>query len=93
MIDNIGNKIREINRSDGTSILSVEHDAPLSFGTAGYSYTLQVGELVAEGTVEEIRNNDVVKKHTSPGDGIIPFRLPEQRNASHPNLEGWRLAY
>ena len=34
----------------------------MAFGTADYCYTLQVGNVVAEGSVEEIRNNDVVKK-------------------------------
>lgn len=62
VIDDIGNKIREINQSKGTSILLVEQNVHLAFGAASYCYTLQVGELVAEGSVEEIRNNDVVKK-------------------------------
>ena len=62
VIDDIGNKIREINQSKGTSILLVEQNVHLAFGAASYCYTLQVGEMVAEGSVEEIRNNDVVKK-------------------------------
>ncbi|MBR1780282.1 MAG: ABC transporter ATP-binding protein [Oscillospiraceae bacterium] len=62
VIEDIGEKVREINRTKGTSILLVEQNVHLAFGTASYCYTLQVGELVAEGTVEEIRNNDVVKK-------------------------------
>lgn len=53
---------KEINQSKGTSILLVEQNVHLAFGAAGYCYTLQVGELVAEGIVEDIRNNDVVKK-------------------------------
>ena len=62
VIEDIGVKIREINKTKGTSILLVEQNAHLAFGTAEYCYTLQVGELVAEGNVEEIRQNDVVKK-------------------------------
>ena len=62
VIEDIGVKIREINKTKGTSILLVEQNVHLAFGTAEYCYTLQVGELVAEGNVEEIRQNDVVKK-------------------------------
>lgn len=62
VIEDIGEKIREINKSKGTSILLVEQNVHLAFGTADYCYTLQVGEMVAEGTIEEIRHNDIVKK-------------------------------
>ena len=62
VIDDIGEKIREINKSRGTSILLVEQNVHLAFGTAQYCYTLQVGNVVAEGTTEDIRSNDVVKK-------------------------------
>lgn len=62
VIDDIGEKIKEINKSKGTSILLVEQNVHLAFGAAQYCYTLQVGNVVAEGTVEDIRNNDIVKK-------------------------------
>ncbi|MGM9615811.1 MAG: ABC transporter ATP-binding protein [Oscillospiraceae bacterium] len=62
VIDDIGEKIKEINQSKGTSILLVEQNVHLAFGAAQYCYTLQVGNVVAEGAVEEIRSNDVVKK-------------------------------
>ena len=62
VIEDIGEKIKEINQTKGTSILLVEQNVHLAFGAASYCYTLQVGEMVAEGTVEEIRSNDVVQK-------------------------------
>ncbi len=62
VIDDIGEKIREINKSKGTSILLVEQNVHLAFGAAQYCYTLQVGRVAAEGAVEEIRSNDVVRK-------------------------------
>ena len=62
VIEDIGEKIRDIRKKRGTSILLVEQNVHLAFGTADYCYTLQVGNVVAEGSVEEIRNNDVVKK-------------------------------
>ncbi len=62
VIEDIGEKIKELNRVRGTSILLVEQNVHLAFGTADYCYTLQVGNVVAEGSVEEIRNNDIVRK-------------------------------
>ena len=62
VIEDIGEKIKEIKQTKGTSILLVEQNVHLAFGAASYCYTLQVGEMVAEGTVEEIRSNDVVQK-------------------------------
>lgn len=62
VIEDIGVKIKEINEKKGTSVLLVEQNVHLAFGAANYCYTLQVGEMVAEGTVEEIRHNDIVKK-------------------------------
>lgn len=62
VIEDIGEKIREINTAKGTSVLLVEQNVHLAFGAADYCYTLQVGEMVAEGTVEDIRHNDIVKK-------------------------------
>ena len=62
VIADIGEKVKELNRVRGTSILLVEQNVHLAFETAQYCYTLQVGEMVAEGTIEEIRNNDIVRK-------------------------------
>lgn len=62
VIDDIGQKIKEINKTKGTSILLVEQNVHLAFGAADYCYTLQVGNVVAEGTIEDIRQNDIVKK-------------------------------
>ena len=62
IIEDIGVRIKEINQKKGTSILLVEQNVHLAFSVADYCYTLQVGELVAEGTVEEIKQNDIVRK-------------------------------
>jgi branched-chain amino acid transport system ATP-binding protein len=62
VIEDIGEKIKDIRKNRGTSILLVEQNVHLAFGAADYCYTLQVGNVVAEGSVEEIRHNDVVRK-------------------------------
>ena len=40
----------------------VEQNVHLAFGVADYCYALSVGEVFAEGTVEEIRKTDAVNK-------------------------------
>ncbi len=62
VIDDIGEKIKEINKTKGTSILLVEQNVHLAFGAANYCYALAVGEVAAEGTVEDIRKTDAVNK-------------------------------
>lgn len=62
VIEDIGQKVKELNKARGTSVLLVEQNVHLAFETADYCYTLQVGEMVAEGTIEEVRNNDIVKR-------------------------------
>ena len=61
LVEQIFDIIKDLNQK-GSTILLVEQNVHLAFGTADYCYTLQVGNVVAEGSVEEIRNNDVVKK-------------------------------
>ena len=68
VIEEMGIAIKEINRSKGTSILLVEQNVHLAFSTASYCYALQVGELMAEGDIESIKNSDVVKKAYFGGD-------------------------
>ena len=62
VIEEMGIAIKQINAEKGTSILLVEQNVHLAFSTASYCYALQVGELMAEGDIESIKNSDVVKK-------------------------------
>ena len=62
VIEDIGNAIRDINKNKGISVLLVEQNVHLAFGVADYCYALSVGEVFAEGTVEEIRKTDAVNK-------------------------------
>lgn len=62
VIEGIGNAIRDINARKGISVLLVEQNVHLAFGVADYCYALSVGEIFAEGTVEEIRKTDAVNK-------------------------------
>jgi branched-chain amino acid transport system ATP-binding protein len=47
-------------RESGVTIVLVEHDMKAVMGLCGYLTVLNFGKLLAEGTPDEIRNNDRV---------------------------------
>ena len=61
VIEQLGEAIKEVNREKGISIMLVEQNVHLAFGVADYCYALQVGKLVAQGVVDEIKTSDVVR--------------------------------
>jgi branched-chain amino acid transport system ATP-binding protein len=62
VIEQLGEAIKEINKTKGISILLVEQNVHLAFGVAEYCYALSVGRLVAEADVENISKSGVVRK-------------------------------
>ena len=62
IIEIVGNAIRDIIKTRGTSILLIEQNTHLAFGVADYCYTLQVGRVTAHGSVDELKENDAVRK-------------------------------
>ena len=68
VIEEMGVAIKQINKEKGTSILLVEQNVHLAFSTSQYCYALQVGEIMAEGDIESIKNSDVVKRAYFGGD-------------------------
>jgi len=61
VIEQLGEAIKEVNREKGISIMLVEQNVHLAFGVANYCYALQVGKMVAQGDVDEIKMNNVVR--------------------------------
>ena len=61
VVEQVGEVIREINKR-GISVLLVEQNAHLALGVAQRGYVLEVGKVVAEGTVEELTCSDIVRK-------------------------------
>lgn len=53
--------IRDIN-SRGTTILLVEQNAHMALSIANKAYVIETGEIVLEGTAEELMNSEDVKK-------------------------------
>ena len=50
------------NNKQGISVLLVEQNAHLALGVASRGYVLEVGRVVAQGTVEELSRSDIVRK-------------------------------
>ncbi|MEL6960201.1 MAG: ABC transporter ATP-binding protein [Pseudomonadota bacterium] len=53
--------VKRLNAEDGTSILLVEQNANLAFATASYAYIMESGQIMLEGDVADLRENDDVK--------------------------------
>lgn len=54
--------IKEINSKLGTTILLVEQNAKMALGVANRGYVIETGEIVLEGTCEELKQSEAVKK-------------------------------
>jgi branched-chain amino acid transport system ATP-binding protein len=53
-------RLRDMRRDLGISIVMIEHHVPLVLGTADYIYVLNFGALLAQGRPEAIRGNEAV---------------------------------
>jgi branched-chain amino acid transport system ATP-binding protein len=55
-------KIVEINRDLGTTILLVEQNAHMALNVATYAYVLETGEIILEGPARDLEKNEEVQK-------------------------------
>lgn len=55
-------KIQEINRDLGTTILLVEQNAHMALNVASYAYVLETGEITLEGPAKELASNEEVQR-------------------------------
>jgi branched-chain amino acid transport system ATP-binding protein len=53
-------RLKNMRRDLGISIVMIEHHVPLVLGTADYIYVLNFGGLLAEGRPDDIRRNEAV---------------------------------
>lgn len=61
MVNELVPVIKNINAS-GVGVLLVEQNVPLALRVAERAYALQVGKIILEGTVQEFKNSEVVKR-------------------------------
>jgi branched-chain amino acid transport system ATP-binding protein len=61
LIAEIARHIREFHER-GLTVLLVEQNANMALALADYAYVLELGRVVAEGTEEELRGNDAIRR-------------------------------
>ena len=62
IVEDIFKTIKEINRTNGTTILLVEQNSRIALNTASRGYVLQNGEITISGTSDELRNDPRVQQ-------------------------------
>lgn len=62
LVEEIFRIIVRINREQGTSILLVEQNAAIALAVADYSYIMEHGKVVIDGTSEELLSNEDVQE-------------------------------
>jgi branched-chain amino acid transport system ATP-binding protein len=61
LVRDIANIIRMLHK-EGTPILLVEQNAKMALGLADYGYVMDTGNIVMQGSSEELKNDDNVIK-------------------------------
>jgi branched-chain amino acid transport system ATP-binding protein len=54
--------VKELNESDGLTVLVVEQNATLALDAADRAYVLEVGKVAIEGASDDLRRNEAVRK-------------------------------
>lgn len=62
LVEEIFEKVKEINQSLGTTILVVEQNAKIALNTSNYAYIMESGKIVLEGVSQELKENPDVKE-------------------------------
>lgn len=65
LVEQIAERLTEINRSKETTIVIVEQNVPMIYAMAHQCIFLENGQVVASGTTREIRDSDAVSRHLS----------------------------
>jgi len=93
----VGDLIRTLNDALGASSIVVTHDIHESLKIVDYVYFVSGGEIVAEGTADEIRHSKAPYVHQfvwGEADGPVPFQYPalpyaEEMFAQPARPKGW----
>ncbi|MFB6107288.1 MAG: ABC transporter ATP-binding protein [Haloplanus sp.] len=63
IVDQIGDIIPEIHRNEDVPVVLVEQNIELVFSVADRGYIIENGRIVEEGDVEDLRDEDLIRKH------------------------------
>jgi branched-chain amino acid transport system permease protein len=59
-VENLGSRLNDLRDNAGRTVLLIEHNLPLVLDVCDYIYVLDFGQVLAEGTPDEILANDAV---------------------------------
>lgn len=62
IVEEIFKTIKRVNRDYKTTILLVEQNAQMALAVANRAYVIEVGEIMMEGTADELKRNDEIQK-------------------------------
>lgn len=62
-------QLKRVNAEDGTSILLIEQNARLALEVAEYAYIMETGNIVLDGTADEVSHNEDVQDFYLGGGG------------------------
>ncbi len=62
LVKQIFEKITEINRDTGTTILLVEQNAHMALNVASHGYVLETGEIILQGQARDLARNEEVQR-------------------------------
>jgi len=63
IVEQIGDIIPEIHRNEGIPVILVEQNIELVFSVADRGYVIENGHIVESGSIEELQDEDLIKKH------------------------------
>ncbi|MFP5404804.1 MAG: ABC transporter ATP-binding protein [Gammaproteobacteria bacterium] len=63
LVRQIAERLKEINRREGMSVVIVEQNVPMVFGMADYCIVMENGAVVAQGSNETIGNIDWIRQY------------------------------
>ena len=62
IVQDLFQRLAKIKDEQGVTMLVVEQNASLAFGIANRAYVLEAGEIALEGTSDELKNDDAVRR-------------------------------
>jgi branched-chain amino acid transport system ATP-binding protein len=62
VVKEIFDVLAKLNSDEGTAVLVVEQNANLALAAAARAYVLEVGRVVVEGTSDELRANESIRR-------------------------------